>query len=95
MLYNNLTINQAGHLEVGGIDTAYLAEKYGTPLYILDEQVIREKCRIYADAMKKYFGEGSGRRIRRSRSRRCLTGRDLHCAFRRLPCRENVLPRNK
>ena len=59
MLYKNLTINQAGHLEVGGIDTADLAEKYGTPLYILDEQVIREKCRIYADAMKKYFGENS------------------------------------
>ncbi len=59
MLYENLTINQSGHLEVGGVDTAYLAEKYGTPLYILDEQVIREKCRIYADAMKKYFGESS------------------------------------
>ena len=41
------------HLMIGGCDTVELAEKYGTPLYILDEQTIRSVCRDYKDAFKK------------------------------------------
>ena len=41
MLYDNLTINEKGHLAVGGIDTSNLAAEFGTPLYVLDEDVIR------------------------------------------------------
>ena len=59
MICDNLGINEAGHLTFAGVDTVSLAEKYGTPLYLLDEDKIREKCRIYINAMKKHFGEAS------------------------------------
>ena len=59
MLYNNLTINEKGHLAVGGLDTVELAAEYGTPLYLLDEDVIRSNCRTYVKAMKECFGPGS------------------------------------
>ncbi len=59
MLHTNLSVNEKGHLEFAGIDTLELAKEYKTPLYVIDEQRIREKCRIYVNAMKKYFGESS------------------------------------
>ncbi|MBE6655932.1 MAG: diaminopimelate decarboxylase [Ruminococcaceae bacterium] len=60
MLHDNLSINEAGHLTLGGVDTVKMAEKYGTPLYLLDEDRVRENCRTYLTAMKEYFGGGSG-----------------------------------
>lgn len=59
MICDNLNINSNGHLTFAGRDTVELAEKYGTPAYIMDEAKIREKCRIYKSAMAEYFGEGS------------------------------------
>ncbi|MCI8610719.1 MAG: diaminopimelate decarboxylase [Clostridiales bacterium] len=59
MLHKNLSINEAGHLTLAGMDTVELAKKYGTPLYLMDENRIRENCRTYIDAMRKYMGEGS------------------------------------
>lgn len=56
MICDNLSVNADGHLCFAGRDTVELAEKYGTPLYLMDERKIREKCRIYKDAMKTYFG---------------------------------------
>ena len=56
MLYDNLTVNEKGHLAVGGLDTAELAAEFGTPLYILDENVIRRNCRTYVNAMHECFG---------------------------------------
>lgn len=46
--------NDAGNLEVGGCDLVYLAEKYGTPLYVVDEKTIRSVCRDYRRAFEKY-----------------------------------------
>ena len=57
MICNNLTLNGQGHLCLGGQDTVKLAEKYGTPLYLMDEDRIRERCRTYMSAMKEAFGE--------------------------------------
>lgn len=56
LLYDNLSVNGQGHLTVGGIDTAELAAEYGTPLYVLDEDVVRKNCRTYTQAMHRYFG---------------------------------------
>jgi diaminopimelate decarboxylase len=39
------TINEKGHLEIGGIDTSDLAAKYGTPLYVYDVALIRERAK--------------------------------------------------
>ena len=57
MIHDNYGINEKGHLTVCGSDTVELAAKYGTPLYILDEDVVRKNCRTYTQAMHKYFGE--------------------------------------
>ena len=59
MLYKNLGINEKGHMTIGGFDACDLAAEYGTPLYVLDEDVIRSKCRIYVNAMHEYFGPAS------------------------------------
>lgn len=55
MICNNLSINENGHLTFAGRDTVELAQKYGTPLMLLDEGKIREKCAIYRTAMQKHF----------------------------------------
>ena len=59
MLHTNLDINEKGHLSFAGVDTVDLAKEYKTPLYVLDEGRVREKCRAYINSMKKYFPEGS------------------------------------
>ncbi len=56
MICNNLTVNEQGHLCLGGQDTVALAKQYGTPLYLLDEDRIRERCRTYINAMREAFG---------------------------------------
>ena len=59
MICSNLTVNEQGHLCLGGQDTVELTEKYGTPLYLMDEDRIRERCRTYMSAMKEAFGAAS------------------------------------
>lgn len=59
MISNNISVGEDGHLYFAGRDTTSLAKKYGTPLYLLDEQKIREKCRTYIRAMKNAFGGDS------------------------------------
>lgn len=55
----NLNVNEKGHLTIAGIDAVSLAEKYGTPLYVMDEDLIREHCRIFKNSIEKYYnGEG-------------------------------------
>lgn len=59
MICNNISVNEKGHLTFAGYDTVELAEKYGTPLYLMDENKIREHVRAYKTAMAKYFPAGS------------------------------------
>ena len=58
MICNNITVKD-NTLYFAGQDTVALAKKYGTPLYLMDEDKIREKCRIYKHAFVKHFGPGS------------------------------------
>ncbi|MFD4001414.1 diaminopimelate decarboxylase [Streptomyces rubiginosohelvolus] len=39
-----------GHLSVGGVSLAELADRFGTPAYVLDEDEIRARCRTYRAA---------------------------------------------
>lgn len=55
MICDNITVKD-GILQFAGQDTAKLAAKYGTPLYLMDEDKIREKCRAYKHAFEKNFG---------------------------------------
>ena len=53
---NDLSVNEKGHLAIGGTDTVSLAEQYGTPLYVMDEALIRENCRSFKQSIDKYYG---------------------------------------
>ncbi|MBQ3532217.1 MAG: diaminopimelate decarboxylase [Oscillospiraceae bacterium] len=59
MICDNITVGQNGHLYFAGQDTVELAKQYGTPLYLMDEDKIRESCRVYTEAFKKHFGENA------------------------------------
>lgn len=59
MLTPNLTVSPEGHLLIGGADTVALAQTHGTPLYVMDENMIRESCRGYNDVLRdEYAGRG-------------------------------------
>ena len=55
MIATNLKVKD-GVLEFAGFSTPALARKYGTPLYLMDEQRIRDNCRMYQTAMREFFG---------------------------------------
>ena len=59
MICDNIATNQKGHLTFAGFDTIELAEKYGTPLYLMDENKIRQHIREYKTAFEKFFPNGS------------------------------------
>jgi diaminopimelate decarboxylase len=44
-------VNAAGHMEVGGCDLVELARQHGTPLYVYDEETVRQRSSEYAAAM--------------------------------------------
>lgn len=46
-------------LYFGGHSCTALAKKYGTPLYLMDEESIRSSCRQYVNAIRESFGKGS------------------------------------
>jgi len=56
ILHSHFDVNEKGHLTIGGMDTVALAEEFGTPAYILDENVIRNNCRTYLRAATESFG---------------------------------------
>jgi len=45
-----------GVLHFAGKDTLALAEEFGTPLYVMDEDRIRANCRTYKNALEASFG---------------------------------------
>ena len=55
MLCKNLSVGSNGHLFFAGQDTVSLTERFGTPLYLMDEDRIREICRIYRTALESVF----------------------------------------
>ena len=59
MLYKNLAINENNHLTFAGYDTVALAKEYGTPLMLMDEALVRSRCREYVNAMRDFLPAGS------------------------------------
>ena len=55
---NNLSIGSNGNLFFADVDTVELAQKYKTPLYLMDEDKIREKCRAFKNAVERSFNSG-------------------------------------
>lgn len=50
MISNSFTVNERGHLAVGGADTVELARQFGTPLFVYDEGYIRHAIREFQQA---------------------------------------------
>ncbi|MEA5416666.1 diaminopimelate decarboxylase [Synechococcus sp. BA-132 BA5] len=48
-------LDALGRLEVGGMALADLAQSYGTPLYVLDEETLRATCRAYRQALAAHY----------------------------------------
>ena len=59
MICDNISAAANGHLLFAGQDTVELAEKYKTPVYLMDEDRIKEKCRIYIESFRKELPDGS------------------------------------
>ena len=53
-LLKPITLKREKNLTIGGCDMVDLAQKYGTPLYVIDEQTIRSICQDYKKAFSKY-----------------------------------------
>ncbi|MEC8441082.1 MAG: diaminopimelate decarboxylase [Cyanobacteriota bacterium] len=49
------TLDDQDRLVVGGCRLSELAERYGTPLYVIDEETVRNTCRAYREAMKRHY----------------------------------------
>lgn len=54
LLPDNSEVSSDGHLVVGGCDVVKLAEQFGTPLFVYDEDHLRARCREAVTA----FGDG-------------------------------------
>lgn len=64
-------VNQQDHLEIGGCDVADLVKRFGSPLYILDEETLRTACRQYRQAFEQYY-PGESTVIYASKAWNCL-----------------------
>ena len=68
MLLGTQCVNSAGHLEIGGCDTVDLAREFGTPLYVMDEALIRSNCRAFRSAFEARY----------PRNVICFAGKSFH-----------------
>ncbi len=59
-LCENISVNGAGHLCFAGQDVTALGKRFGTPLYLMDEERIRFNCRQYREAFSRCFSPASG-----------------------------------
>jgi diaminopimelate decarboxylase len=48
-------VSSSHHLLIGGCDLVELAQRFGTPLYVYDEQTIRAHCREYRAAIEAVY----------------------------------------
>ena len=53
LLPRTATVNNAGVLSIGGVTIAAMAEQFGTPLYVYDEEHLRNRCREAVAAFGK------------------------------------------
>lgn len=64
-------MNGQEHLEIGGCDVPALGQRFGTPLYILDEETLRTACRQYRQAFQTHY-PGESLVIYASKAWNCL-----------------------
>jgi diaminopimelate decarboxylase len=52
-LHGSAEINNEGHLMIGGVSTTDLVKQYGTPLYVYDVSLIRERARGFKETFRE------------------------------------------
>lgn len=62
-------VNYRGHLEISGCDTVELAKRFKTPLYVMDENRIRQNCRDYTAGLAEVY----------PKARVCYAGKAFLC----------------
>jgi len=50
-------VSAAGHLTLAGCDAVELVREFGTPLYVFDEQTLREQCRAFQQAFRSRYAD--------------------------------------
>ncbi|HOJ35527.1 MAG TPA: diaminopimelate decarboxylase [Clostridiales bacterium] len=66
-----LNVNEKGHLTIGGCDTVELANQFGTPLIVYNEETIRKNCREFVSSINEHY-EGKGLVYYASKAFSCL-----------------------
>ncbi len=56
--WEKISVSAAGNMVFGGCDCIELVKEYGTPLYVLDERVVREVCRGFDSALRGAGAQG-------------------------------------
>ena len=59
MLSSNIARDENGSILFAGQKVSALADRYATPLYLMDEARIRENCRMYKSAFRAAFGDAA------------------------------------
>ncbi|NLP48292.1 MAG: diaminopimelate decarboxylase [Clostridiales bacterium] len=67
---NDFSLNEKGHLLIGGCDSVELAKHYGTPAYVYDENIIRRSCRAFTSSMREHY-DGKGMVLYASKAFAC------------------------
>ena len=57
LICENISVDSGGILHFAGQNTVELAKQYGTPVYLMDEDRIRQRCRTYLTAMEEALGD--------------------------------------
>lgn len=52
-LHGTSRVNSKGHLEIGGVDTLELVKEFGTPVYVYDVALIRERARGFKETFER------------------------------------------
>lgn len=52
-LHGTSKVNNKGHLEIGGVDTMEIVRDYGTPVYVYDIALIRERARGFKETFER------------------------------------------
>ena len=54
-----MQINNKGHLEIGGVDVVNLAKDNEYPIYVIDEELLRNNIQAYKNSLKQNYKETS------------------------------------
>jgi len=52
--YGTTAVNEKGHLEIGGVDTVEIVKEFGTPVYVYDVALIRQRARSFKETFEKH-----------------------------------------